>query len=172
MPKEVTSCHQPSTPMWDFAEVQAPKFTIIQPAHLTVFRKYSPTHWAQSRHTACTCTCVHAHIWTIRTQLRWCKQMFFHLHVFQQAVTCKLETQQGLRKQVKNFPRLLTPYRWFNLKLSPCSPSIPVYHPKCKQEGRLLVEGPSSYLWKRDETSWLHSRRPGRPWEVVLRWIE
>lgn len=116
MPKEVTSCHQPSTPMWDFAEVQAPKFTIIQPAHLTVFRKYSPTHWAQSRHTACTCTCVHAHIWTIRTQLRWCKQMFFHLHVFRQAVTCKLETQQGLRKQVKNFPRLLTPYRWFNLK--------------------------------------------------------
>lgn len=158
MPK-VTSCHQPPAPMWDFVEVQAPKFTIIQPAHVTVFRKYSPTPWAQSRHTACAC--IHAHIYITHRQLRWCNGTFFLMHVFLTAVTCKLGTQKGLRKQVKKFPRLLIPYRWFNLKLSPCSLSTPVYHPKCKQEGRQLVESPSSLLWKRNEVGCIPADQEG-----------
>ena len=50
---------QPSTPLWDFVEVQAPNFTTMQPSHITVLGKYSPTHWTRGQHAASIHVCTH-----------------------------------------------------------------------------------------------------------------
>lgn len=116
--REVTSCHQSSTPLWHFAETYAPKFH-------QQFNQPSRSIGNLQPHTGHTGTrLTHA-----RTHVRVKMVQSKGLHVFLQEVTWKLKTQKDLREQVKNFPRAWIPCREFNFKAFTPQRLTPVFLP-------------------------------------------